>query len=191
MRFLSNLIIGTRSLWLTSLCAVVGSLLFVWTASPGADASDSPRAAVESAPAEATNSPAPTPEDNEVAWSRWLAEQIEGDAEHVLFNGRRVDVLTSELAIEVEWCKREKAAEAVEQASYYGVATGRPGAIVLLTGRDAHKTERVAYDLVVAAAVRGRVQAVAVIDVRNPDVGACCEHLGLVPNTYRGPVKED
>lgn len=128
---------------------------------------------------------APAEDAKEVEWSAWLAARLEAEAEHVLFNGRRVDVLTEEMAIEVEWCRREKVAEAIEQATYYGVATGRPGAVVLLVGRDDHKAERIAYDLMVAAAGRGRVRAVAVLDIRNPDVYACCEHLGLVPTPCR------
>lgn len=132
----------------------------------------------------------PAPDSNELAWSQWLAAELESDAEHVLFSGKRVDVLTSRLAIEVEWCDRKKVSEAVEQATFYGVATGRPGAIVLLTGRGDHRVERVTYNLVVEAAARAGVRAVSIIDVRDPDLGACCEHLGLVPTTYRGHVKD-
>lgn len=166
--------------------SLLGSWLFVMAA---AETPPQP-------PAHRTEPAPPSPTDNELAWSHWLAGELEGQAEHVLFSGRRVDVLTSELAIEVEWCRREKVAEAIEQASYYGVATGRPGAIVLLVGRGERKAEQLAYDLVVQAAVRGKVRGVAVLDVRDPDVGACCEHLGLVPTTARGPkswgpVRED
>lgn len=123
----------------------------------------------------------PPPSGGEIMWSRWLAQELDAEAEHQTYNQRRVDVLTSRRAIEVEWCKRSKVAECVRQARYYGVATGRPSAIVLLVGRGSYEEERVVYDLVVEEAARSGVMAVSVLDVREPNVGACCEHLGLVP----------
>jgi len=72
----------------------------------------------------------PLPTDGEVAWSKWLAEQMGGEAEYRLPCKSRVDILTTTLAIEVDWVK--KWPEAFGQAIYYGVITNRPAAVLLL-----------------------------------------------------------
>lgn len=127
--------------------------------------------------------PAPPPSSTakETDWSRWIAESMGGESEHQTYNQRRVDVLLHNRAIEVEWCKKEKIAEAIRQAQYYAASTGRPGAVVLLTGRDDYSREREVYDQAVQAAARSGVLAVSWLDIREPKLGVMCEHLGLVP----------
>ena len=73
---------------------------------------------------------ATSPTDKEVAWSAYLATQVNGEAEHRLPSGARVDVLTDDTAWEVEWT--EKWPESVGQSLYYGAATGRDPGIWLL-----------------------------------------------------------
>lgn len=53
-----------------------------------------------------------------------------GVAEFVLPDRSRVDILTSTLAIEVDWCK--KWPEAIGQAVFYGLVTNLQPAILLL-----------------------------------------------------------
>lgn len=68
---------------------------------------------------------------NEVAWSAYLAEQMNADAEVRLPDGSRVDIITSTHAFEVEWV--DKWPEAIGQAVFYGLATGhKPGVWLLL-----------------------------------------------------------
>lgn len=76
----------------------------------------------------------PMPTDNEVTWSRWIAsfgpERFRGVAEFQSPDGSRVDILTDELAIEVEWSK--KWAESIGQALLYSITTNRRAAVLLL-----------------------------------------------------------
>lgn len=72
----------------------------------------------------------PQPTDPEPVWSRWLAEQMGGVAEYVLPDRSRVDIVTTSLAIEVDWVKRWYTA--IGQAVYYGAMLNRQAAIVLL-----------------------------------------------------------
>ena len=72
----------------------------------------------------------PIATDNELAWSRWLAKMLGGVAEFSLPERTRVDILTTTLAIEVDWVK--KWPEAIGQAIYYGLRTDRQPAILLL-----------------------------------------------------------
>jgi hypothetical protein len=75
----------------------------------------------------------PAPEANEVAWSAYLATQVHGEAEYVLPTGARVDVLTDDVAWEVEWC--HKWPESIGQAVYYAAAADRrPGVWLLKRG---------------------------------------------------------
>lgn len=85
----------------------------------------------------------PKPTDPEPVWSRWLAEQMGGVAEHRV-GGVRVDILTDSLAIEVEWIK--KVYEPFAQAGLYSMLTGRdPAVLFLLRGKptEAKYRERV------------------------------------------------
>ena len=59
-----------------------------------------------------------------------IAVERKGIAEFRTPDGSRVDVLTEEYAIEVEWSS--KWAEAIGQSLYYGIATNRKPAIILL-----------------------------------------------------------
>lgn len=88
----------------------------------------------------------PLPESNEPAWSRYIAQQMGGEAEHRTATGSRVDVLTDEVAYEVDWCMSGKVYEAVGQALYYRAATNRKGGVILLMGRKPLKQEIVYYE---------------------------------------------
>lgn len=80
----------------------------------------------------------PSVEDTEPKWSGWLAQELGGEAEHPIQDREgagRVDILTDDLAIEVEWAKTTKAKESISQATRYALATGRKPAIVFLVGR--------------------------------------------------------
>lgn len=80
----------------------------------------------------------PSATANEVAWSAWLASQHSGTAEYRLPNGDRVDVLTDDVAWEVEWCSKQDAA--FGQSIRYAIATGRQPGVWLLykAGDDEH-----------------------------------------------------
>ena len=69
----------------------------------------------------------------EPAWSKYLAWKWGGESEYRTVDGSRVDVLTDDMAWEVEWCKKWK--ESVGQALFYGVVTGRKPGVVLLLRR--------------------------------------------------------
>ena len=78
-----------------------------------------------------------------------LAEALGGVAEYRLWDGARVDILTDEYAIEVDWSK--KWAEGVGQAAYYGAMTGRRPVVLLLV-RDWKKEQTYAHRAATAAA---------------------------------------
>lgn len=59
----------------------------------------------------------------------WCAA-VRGETEHVLPDDTRVDCLTEEYAIEFDFC--QKWAEAIGQALYYAIRTGRKPGIVLI-----------------------------------------------------------
>jgi len=68
-----------------------------------------------------------------VAISARLAAQIGGEAEHRLPDGSRVDILTDDVAYEVEWSDAWE--EAIGQSVFYAMATDRePGVWLLLRG---------------------------------------------------------
>lgn len=68
-------------------------------------------------------------EEPEAAWTASLATATEGQAEVSVSNGR-VDVLTSDLAIEVDFVAKWH--EGIGQAAHYGVATGKRPALALV-----------------------------------------------------------
>lgn len=67
----------------------------------------------------------------EIFTSNWNGENFTA-IEQVLPDGSRIDLLSDEYAYEVDWCKGLKWAEAVGQASFYAIATGKKPAIILL-----------------------------------------------------------
>lgn len=180
MRFRLPFGFSAAETWIALLLLVVMAMAIAGAATPAPAENTDPGPA-----ASVTGTPPPEIAAGELAWSRWLAAELTGDAEYQTFSQRRVDVLTDRLAIEVEWCVGHKAHECVRQARYYAVATGKPGAIVLLVGRGDYQRERVVYDQVVEEAARAGIAAVATLDVRSPDIGDCGEHLGLVPTVQR------
>lgn len=61
-----------------------------------------------------------------------MCSEYGGKTEHVLFDRTRVDCLTSEYAIEVDFAK--KWAEGIGQSLYYAEVTGKKPAIGLIVG---------------------------------------------------------
>lgn len=79
----------------------------------------------------------PDSTSNEVTWAAYLAKVYteDGITEYKLPAGARVDILTDEIAWEVEWCS--KWPESIGQALYYGSATNRkPGVWLLKRAND-------------------------------------------------------
>ena len=77
--------------------------------------------------------PPPRPEWKERDWSAFLAERLNGDPEWVLPDGSRIDILTEDIAWEVEWS--DKWPEAIGQSVFYAMAMDRkPGVYLLLRG---------------------------------------------------------
>lgn len=61
-----------------------------------------------------------------------MCNEFGGDMEHVLFDKTRVDCLTKEYAIEVDFAK--KWAEGIGQSLYYAEVTGKKPAIGVISG---------------------------------------------------------
>lgn len=67
---------------------------------------------------------------HEKDYQRYWCKKHNGELEYLLSDGTRVDCLTTEYAVEVEYAK--KWAEAVGQALFYAKITGRKPGIVLI-----------------------------------------------------------
>lgn len=67
---------------------------------------------------------------HEKDYQRHWCKKHKGELEHRLSDGTRVDCLTSEYAVEVEYA--QKWAEAIGQALFYAKMTGRKAGIVLI-----------------------------------------------------------
>lgn len=76
----------------------------------------------------------PTASDRETTWSAYLAGECNGQAEHRLPDGSRIDILTDRAAWEVEWC--EKWEQAIGQALFYGISTNQTPGVWLLKRAD-------------------------------------------------------
>jgi hypothetical protein len=65
-----------------------------------------------------------------------LAPKYDAEVEVILWDRTRVDLLTPKYAIEVDWAR--KWAEAIGQATWYGIVTDRQPAVLLLArpGKD-------------------------------------------------------
>lgn len=70
------------------------------------------------------------PGSHETRWTEHLAARIGGEAEVVLMDGSRVDILRMGWAVEVDRAARW--AEAIGQSLYYAELTGREPAVILL-----------------------------------------------------------
>lgn len=68
--------------------------------------------------------------EKESAWRDALAEHLHGQTE-VVIDGGRIDVLTDQLAIEVDF--QHKWHEGLGQALHYADATGKQGAVALIS----------------------------------------------------------
>ncbi|MFA5454337.1 MAG: hypothetical protein WC272_03355 [Sulfurimonas sp.] len=66
-----------------------------------------------------------------------MCNEFGGDMEYVLFDKTRVDCLTGEYAIEVDFAK--KWAEGIGQSLYYAEVTGKKPAIGVISGEDDEK----------------------------------------------------
>ena len=79
--------------------------------------------------------------------------------EHVLWDGTRVDILTDDVAYEVDWAK--KWAEGCGQALYYGLVTERtPGLILLVRSKDDYRFVYRAQTVCKKYGIRLRVEEV-------------------------------
>ncbi len=80
--------------------------------------------------------PGDTSSWREIDWSKYLSRQpaTKGVPEYSLPDRSRVDILTNEYAIEVEWLS--KWPEAVGQSLYYAAMTGKKPKIIILKKPD-------------------------------------------------------
>jgi len=83
--------------------------------------------------------------------ARRLAPKYRAETEVVLSDGSRVDLLSDEYAIEVDWAP--KWAESIGQSVHYGLLTGRKPAVILLLRDPVHEWP----ELVRAARVCGHL----------------------------------
>ena len=74
----------------------------------------------------------PKPTDHEPVWSQYIARTwwMHAEPEFVAADGSRVDILSSEVAWEVEWAKKWQ--ESIGQAVWYSIVTSRKGGVILL-----------------------------------------------------------
>jgi len=87
----------------------------------------------------------------EIEEARKLAPKYHAKTEVVLSDGSRVDLLSDEYAIEVDWAP--KWAESIGQSVHYGLLTGRKPAVILLLKDPVHEWP----ELVRAARVCGHL----------------------------------
>ena len=73
----------------------------------------------------------PLPTDRETDWSKWLAQQMHGEAEARTFCGARCDILTDTHAWEVEWMRKYN--QAPGQALLYASLFNKKPGIILLS----------------------------------------------------------
>lgn len=78
-----------------------------------------------------------------------LASRYQAETEVRLWDETRVDLLSDEFAIEVDW--PHKWAEAIGQSLYYAEVTGRKPAVILLV-KDAARERRFVYRAAVVCA---------------------------------------
>ena len=76
--------------------------------------------------------PLPKGKKHEKYYQTKMCNKLGGKIEYVLFDKTRVDCLTKEYAIEVDWAK--KWAEGIGQALYYAEITHRKPAVGLIVG---------------------------------------------------------
>lgn len=74
---------------------------------------------------------------NEKYYQTRMCDTLGGEVEHILFDKTRVDCLTREHAIEVDFAK--KWAEGIGQALYYAEVTGKKPAVGLIVGEGDQK----------------------------------------------------
>lgn len=67
--------------------------------------------------------------DHEPVWSAALAEKIDGEAEHRLRDRSRIDVLTGDHAVEVDWL--DKWHQGIGQALHYSYLSGKDPVVAI------------------------------------------------------------
>ena len=108
---------------------------------------------------------APTPSDRETIWSKWIAETNDYRSEVASFDGSRVDVLSPDFAVEVEWALKWK--EAIGQAILYSIHFDRPGAVILLSKTGSAKEQECGLQCKLVCERLGI--PMLHVDTRNPD----------------------
>jgi len=78
---------------------------------------------------------------NEVEWCRHLAPKYGAEVEVRLDDGTRCDLVTETEAIECDWAKNGKWAEAIGQSLYYAIELEKKPAIILLV-KDPKRDQR-------------------------------------------------
>ena len=94
----------------------------------------------------------PPARETEMDICKRIAPKYNAQVEQRLFDGTRVDLLSDEYAIEVDW--GHKWAEAIGQALYYAQITGKKPAVLLLIS-DMDKEVQYVYRVQVVAAKYG------------------------------------
>lgn len=120
--------------WSRIFTAVALVAILAVTASVGCgDEIPTPAASVAASAHESQPIPRPLPSDRETVWSAYLAQQVDGEAEYRLPDASRIDILTEQIAYEVEWC--DKWEQSIGQAVFYSASTHRrPGVWLLKRG---------------------------------------------------------
>ena len=73
-----------------------------------------------------------TPKKDEKYYQTKMCRELDGKIEYILFDKTRVDCLTHEYAVEVDFAK--KWAEGIGQALYYAEVTGKKPSVGLIVG---------------------------------------------------------
>ena len=120
-----------RSVWALGIAALAGVLFLGISLLEGITASNAAPSDSKELAAAARNPIclALDKTNREAYWSDALSTRLRGTAEHQVEHGR-VDVLTADLAIEVDWFKKYH--EGIGQALHYAMETGKQPAVALI-----------------------------------------------------------
>lgn len=82
-------------------------------------------------------------QQTETYYTKLIAQKSGSKEEYRLFDNTRVDIVTDEYAIEIDWSHKSlKWAEAVGQSLYYASVTNLKPGIILLVPEDMDETSR-------------------------------------------------
>jgi len=84
----------------------------------------------------------PSPDWNETDWTRYIAMQRGIQAEVLLYDGSRADLIDDEYSWEADWCVG-KWAEAIGQSVHYSNITGKKPKVLILTGKSDPALEKI------------------------------------------------